>query len=225
MEPIRCKVYVSELFEKRAKILIPDKVQCIFCKGLNYNEPTDKEIVNGIVKPIDRVEICLRCQSTKQMKIKKSREIDIPSLYPFILDNYLITLDAHAPYYIKDGKLHYHITLELSEIICGFRRKIEHPIHTNTMIVWPRGSIFHWTNKYFLPNYAPNDDALVLTFGIHFPDDIGYIPPKEPFSWRNVERFLGPVPFYPIVIQNIVLIDLMTLDYVPIDDHMILTSK
>lgn len=228
-EEIHQSVDITDIFARRVKILVPVKQKCIFCNGITYNTCDCIDGVkyyesSGIIKTkccnCNKIEICYRCKSSGHMIVKEAVHVQLHSLLPFAIKHKGITyatyINATAPYYIKDHKLHYRITLSLSEMICGFRKKLVHPDHPNTLIIWPRGPIFHLSNKYILPEAGFNGDDLFITFDVKYPDSLGYVPPKEPFSWRNIERFLGHVGFEQISPKDIVLIDLNTLDYVPL---------
>lgn len=223
---IKQRVSINDILAKSTKVLVPTQIPCPYCHKVPYNKCSqcvnfvEYYVEDDMVKARDCrcIEYCVRCQSTKLLTIKVSVETNIPTLHPFAITHndikYAVYLDAHRPYYVSDGKLHYNIELCLSEIVCGFRRKLEHPNHPNTVIVWPRGTLFHHTNKYILPNSGFNGEPLYLTFSVRYPDDIGQVNAKEPFSWRNVERLLGIIPYQQISGKDIVLIDLNQLDFV-----------
>lgn len=228
-EEIHQKVDIADIFSKRVKILVPVKQNCIFCNGITYNtcdciDGIKYRESKGTIKIVhcncNKIEICYRCKSSGEMIVKEPVYVQLSSLLPFSIKHhdktYAIYIGANPPYYIENHRLHYKITLTLSEMICGFRKKLVHPNHPNTLIIWPRGSMFHLTNKYILPGAGFAGDDLFITFDVKYPDSLGHVPPKEPFSWRNIERFLGRIDFEQISPKDIVFIDLNTLDYVPL---------
>lgn len=92
----------------------------------------------------------------------------------------------------NDKKLMYTMNINLTEMICGLRRVIDHPSGKKIMIVVDKGMVISHRSVYKLDLIGLYNDSMYLNFDIHFPEKISMPKRGVLMSFEHLEMALGP---------------------------------
>lgn len=169
---------------------------CPGCKGNKYETPNDSAK-------------CKTCMGKRANKLFEELEVNVPiditndpmamayGKGPCINDKnidlqIIFELDMPKNFGLtSDKKLIYTMHLNLTEMLCGFRRTIPHPSNKQLLIVSDTGNVINPDNIYFIEKQGINRDTLYLNFIIHYPETIT-IPEGKRLNYKTLEAILGP---------------------------------
>lgn len=168
---------------------------CPNCKGNKYEVPSDAAKCKACMgkranKLFEEIEVNIPtdiindpttiaygkgpCINGKNIDLQIIFELDMPK-------NFSLT---------SDKKLIYTMHLNLTEMLCGFRRTIPHP-NKQLLIISNAGNVINPDNIYFIEKHGLNRDTLYLNFIIHYPETITMTKSKQ-LNYKTLETILGP---------------------------------
>lgn len=189
MEEIHHPISIKEACERKTKILFTSTRPCPYC-----DEGSD----------------CYRCRGTRSIMIKENKVVDITFFDSFVTHGNKVIVSVQQPYFFKDNNLCYRITINLTDLICGFRHKLDHPDHPNTVLLFPRGNVPDVTSYYVF-------DGIYMVIDVIYPSKVKAVPKHTAFTWKNLEEMLGVRPVSQIDCHNIIMIDMTKLDRIAIN--------
>lgn len=181
---------------------VQQRMPCHYCRG-NGKDVTDAKILcktcngKGTKKHYDHVDVPIprniNISNTQIVHdcvpIDENTKIDLAVVFKLKYGkNFSIT---------DDRKLLYNLHINLTESLCGFTRKINHPNGQTFLIVSDQGCVISPNYIYSVPGYGfKNDDdngydIMYLSFVIHYPDTIK-IPKKKALTFNSLETTMGP---------------------------------
>lgn len=180
---------------KQGPMVHQAQTQCPICRG----QKNDTTLTN--LK-------CKMCSNQGTKMINEDLEVKIPSNIigesftlveekgPWVENKYIdlaIVFKLKMPKdfgMTSDRKLIHTMHINYTETICGFRRIMNHPSGKKILIVSEKGYIVNPDNIYVLDRLGFNNDALYLSFIIHYPESI-ILPKKKMLTFEALEITLG----------------------------------
>ena len=194
---------------------------CPGCKGTGLMVQTIRQgfMVQQIQRPctackgmkIDTSNSSIRCPKCEYgtVNIKEEVEVEVPADIltqavtvvpnkgPWFENKYI---DLAVVFKLKLGK-NYGITsdrklvctvhINLTEMLCGFRKEIKHPSGMDFILAAKEGHVVNPHDLYMLNALGLRGDIMYVSFIIHYTESIK-MPKKKMLNFQSLEEALGP---------------------------------